>query len=70
MGKLSCQVLLRQEADHNQWPMAQIANVYSNSKDNVCSVSLLLGASDRSDNSTQYLERPMNKLVLLVENNH
>ena len=63
-------VLLRQEADHNQWPMAQIVNVCSNSKDNVCIVSLLLGASDKSDNSTQYLERPMNKFVLLVENNH
>ena len=29
-----------------------------------------LGASDKSDNSTRYLERPVNKLVVLVENNN
>ena len=45
-------------------------NVYSDSKGNVRSVKLLLGASDKSDNSTRYLERPVNKLVVLVENNN
>ena len=34
-------VLLRQEADRNQWPMAHIVNVYSGRKGNVCSVRLL-----------------------------
>ena len=47
-------VLLRQEADWNQWPMAQIENAYSDSKGNVRSVRLLLGASDKSENSTRY----------------
>ena len=32
--------------------MASIVNVYSDSKGNVHSVRLLLGASDKSDNST------------------
>ena len=54
--KQKCQVgdivLLRQEADHNQWLMARIVNVYSYSKGNVHSGMLLLGASDKSDNST------------------
>ena len=72
--KRNCQVgdivLLRQEADPNQWPMARIVNVYSDSKGNVRSVRLLLGASDKSDNSARYLERPVNKLVVLVENNN
>ena len=49
--KWNCQigdiVLLRQEADWNQWSMAQIVNVYSDSKGNVCSVRLLLGTSDK-----------------------
>ena len=34
----------------------------------VDSVRLLVGASDKSDNSIWYLERPVNKLVVLVEN--
>ena len=72
--KRNCQVrdivLLRPEADLNRWPMARIVHVYSDSKGNVRSVRLLLGASDKSDNSTRYLERPVNKLVVLVENNN
>ena len=63
-------MLLRQEADWNQWPMAQIVNAYSDSKGNVHSVRLLPGASDKSENSTRYLERPVNKLIVLVENNN
>ena len=72
--KRNCQVgdsvLLKQEADQNQWPRAQIVNAYSDSKGNVSSVRLLLGAKDKSDNSTPYLERPVKKLVALVENNN
>ena len=72
--KWNCQVgdivLLRQEADWNRWPMARIVNAYSDSKGNVRSVRLLLGASDKSDNSIPYLERPENKVVVLVKNNN
>ena len=63
-------MLLRQEAYQNQWHMARIVTVYSDCKGNVCSVRLSLGASDKSDNSTRYLERPVNKLEVLVENNN
>ena len=45
--------------------MAWIVNVSSDSKGNVHSVRLSLGASDKSDNSTQSLERLVNKLVLV-----
>ena len=45
-------VLLRQEADTNQWPMARIVNVYSHSKGNDRSARLLLGASDKLDRSS------------------
>ena len=50
--------------------MVQIVNVYRDSKGNIRRVRLLLGASDKSDSSTRYLERPVNKVVALVENNH
>ena len=44
--KWNCQVgdmvLLRQKANRNQWPVAQIVNIYSDSKGNVHSVRLLL----------------------------
>ena len=63
-------MLLRQEADWNRWPMARIVNAYSDSKGNVRSVRLLLRASDKSDNSIRYLERPENKVVVLVKNNN
>ena len=63
-------MLLRQEVDRNQWPMARIVNVYSDSKGNVRNMRLLLAASDKSDNSARYLERPVNKRVVLVENSN
>ena len=59
--------IMRTRSRH--WPVACTANVYSDSKDNV-HVRPLLDASDKSDNSTQYLERPVSKLVVLVENNN
>ena len=50
-------MLLRQEADHNQWLIIWMVNVYSNIKGNVSSVRLLLGASYKLGNSAQYSER-------------
>ena len=63
-------MLLRQEAHLSQWCIARIVNVYSDSKGNVRSVRLLIGDFDNSNNSTQYLERPAYKLVVLVDSNH
>ena len=48
--------------------MAKIVSGNSDSKGNVRSVRILVGAADKSDDSTYYLERPVNKLVVLVEN--
>ena len=42
--------------------------VNSDAKGDVRSVKILVGEADKSDNSIPYLERPVNKLVLLVEN--
>ena len=61
-------VLLREDSERNRWPMAKIVSVNSDSKGDVRSVRKLVGAADKSDDSIRYLERPVNKLVVLVEN--
>ena len=61
-------VLLKEDAECNRWPMAKIVAVNSDAKRAVRSVKILVGAADKSDNSIRYLERPVNKLVVLVEN--
>ena len=48
--------------------MTKIVAVNSDAKGDVCSASILVGAADKSDSLIQYLERPVNKLVVLVEN--
>ena len=48
--------------------MAKIVSGNSDSKGDICNVRILVGAADKSDDSTCYLERPVNKLVVIVEN--
>ena len=48
--------------------MAKIVSGNSDSKGDVCSFRILVGAADKSNGSIRYLERPVNKLVVLVEN--
>ena len=48
--------------------MAKVVAVNSDAKGDVRIVRLLIGASDKSNDSIQNLERLMNKLVGLVEN--
>ena len=60
--------LLKEDAERNQWPMAKMVAVNSDAKGDVRSVKILVGAANKSDNSIRYLERPVNKLVALVEN--
>ena len=48
--------------------MAKILAVNSDAKGDVRSVKILVGAANKSDNSIPYLERPVNKLVVLVDN--
>ena len=48
--------------------MAEIVAVNSDAKGDVHSIKILVGAASKSDNLIRYLERPVNKLVVLVEN--
>ena len=50
--------------------MAKIVAVNSDAKGDVCSVKILFRAANKSDNSIRYLKRPVNKFVLLVENEY
>ena len=60
-------VLLKEGAECNQWPMAKIVAVNSDAKGDVHNVKILVGAADKSDYLIRYLERPVNKLVVLVD---
>ena len=57
-----------EDSERNRWPMAKIVAVISDVKGDVCSVRMLVSAADKSENSIRYLKRPVNKLVVLVEN--
>ena len=48
--------------------MAKIVAVNSDAKGDVRSVKILVGAASKLDNLIRYLERPVNKLAVLVEN--
>ena len=48
--------------------MAKIVATNTDGNGFVSSVKLMLGTSGTSDMAPQYLERPVNKLVMLVEN--
>ena len=61
-------VLLKEDSERNRWPMAKIVSGNSDSKGDVCSFRILVGAAEKSNDSICYLERPVNKLVVLVEN--
>ena len=61
-------VLLKDEAERNRWPMAKIIATNKGNDGFVRSVRLMLGASNKVDSVARYLERPVNKLVMLVEN--
>ena len=62
-------VLLKNEADRNQRSMAKIVATNKDDKRDVQSVKLLTGTSDAYRNTVRYLERPVNKLVMLIESN-
>ena len=48
--------------------MAKVVATYKDYKGVVRSVRLLMGSVDRVSQKSRYLERPVNKLVVLVEN--
>ena len=62
-------VLLKEAAaKQNIWPMAKIVVMNTDGNGFARRVKLMLGTSGTSDMAPQYLERPVNKLVMLVEN--
>ena len=60
--------LLKNEAERYQWPMAKTVATNKDDKEYVLSVKLLTGASNADDNTVRYLEKPVKKLVMLIEN--
>ena len=61
-------VLLKEAAaEQNSWPMAKIVATNADKNGFVRSVKLMLGTSSTTDMALQYLERPVNKLVMLVK---
>ena len=62
-------VLLKKAAtERNSWSMGKIAAMNAEKNRFVRSVEFMLGASGATDMAPGYLERPVNKLVMLVEN--
>ena len=62
-------VILKNEVERNQWPMTKIVATNKDDKGHVRSVKLLIGASNTDDNTVRYLERPVNKLMMLIQSN-
>ena len=54
--------------ERNRWPNAKVVAIYKDDKSVVRSFRLLMGSVDRVSQKSRYLERPVNKLVVLVEN--
>ena len=61
-------VLVRDDIIQNKWPMARILKTYSDEEGLVRSVHLVTGRINSSDKETSIFDQPVNKLVLLVEN--
>ena len=68
-GNVGDIILLKSEAEHNQWPMAKIVAANKDDKGYFQSVKLLYSASSGDDNTVRYLERSVKKMVLLIKNN-
>ena len=66
--KVGDKVLLKNEAECDQWPMARIMATNKDDKGYVLSVKLFIDASSADHNTVPYLERSVNKLVMLIKN--
>ena len=53
-------VLLKEDAECNQWPMAKIVAANNDAKGDIHSIKILVGAAGKSDNLIRYLKRPVN----------
>ena len=58
-------VLLKTDANHNQWPMAKVVGINSDAEGFVQSVKLLIGKTQ--NDGERILERPVHKIILLKE---
>ena len=59
--------LLREEESRNKWPMGRVLAIQEGNDGFVPSVNIVVGKNTSKTFGTQILERPANKLVLLVE---
>ena len=64
--KINDIVLIQTDAAQNGWPMGQILEIYKDENNAVQSVKLMIGEK-RSGFTSRILERPICKLVLLVD---
>ena len=60
-------VLLKEETEGNRWPMAKIITTNKGNDRFIRRVRLVIGASNKVDSVARYLQRPVNKLLMLVE---
>ena len=58
-------VLVKDDMERNRWSMSKVVATYKDYKGVARSV---MGSVDRVSQKSRYLERPVNKLVVLVEN--
>ena len=61
-------VLIKDDLERNRWPMTKVVTTCKEDKGVVQSGKLFMGSGDRGIQKSRYLERPVNKLVILVEN--
>ena len=61
-------VLLKEDAPRNQWPLCKIIETNPDDQGIVSSATLLLGI-DYKSNRERILERPVSKLVMILEAN-
>ena len=59
-------VLLKEDANRNEWKLAKVINVYPDEKGHVRSVQLYVGTSDPSKLLNSVLVRPIDKLFCLL----
>ena len=60
-------VLLREETSRNKWPMGRVIAIQEGNYGIVWSINIVVGTNASKTFGTRILERPANKLVLLVE---
>ena len=60
-------LVLQVESACNHWPMARVIQVFKDSNEYVQSIKLRIGKTRNSDECDRILERPVSKIVLLVE---